>query len=77
MPKLRMSSGHAFLLAIMALVVAVLCVTIQVLAENLTSRIIMASIWVAIAIAWMVQSVKSRRTTEEPDRTLESASSER
>lgn len=61
MPKLEMSSTHAFLLAIMALAVAMLSVTIHVLSENFTSRIIMASIWILIAIAWFVQSFRSKR----------------
>jgi MFS-type transporter involved in bile tolerance (Atg22 family) len=71
MPKLEMSSGHAFLLGVMALVVAVLCVTIHVLTENLASRIIMAAIWVLIAIAWMVQAIRSRRMKEEADTPLQ------
>jgi hypothetical protein len=44
--------------------VAVMCVTIQVITENIESRIIMASIWVIIAIAWFVQAARTRRAKE-------------
>jgi hypothetical protein len=63
-PNSTSSSGNAFVLGLMALMVAVMCVTIQVITENIESRIIMASIWVIIAIAWFVQAARTRRAKE-------------
>lgn len=57
----KLSSTHAFLLGLMALMVAALCVTIQVVQENLTARVVMASIWILIALAWLVQARAIRK----------------
>jgi hypothetical protein len=40
--------------------VAVMCVTIRVIEENLEARIIMAVIWAIIAVWWLVQAAKAR-----------------
>lgn len=60
MPRSGLSSGHAFFLGIMALLVAVMCVTIRVIEQNIEARIIMAAIWVVVATWWLVQAVRSR-----------------
>jgi hypothetical protein len=52
----------------MALMVAVLCVTIKVVQENLEARIIMAGIWAIIGIWWLVQSHLSRKRESHPDK---------
>jgi len=61
MSKSRLSAGHTFLLGIMALMVAALCVTVKVVQENIEARVIMASIWVLIAVWWLVQSALAKR----------------
>jgi hypothetical protein len=61
MPKSKLSSEHTFLLGIMALMVGVLCVTIRVVQDNFEARLIMAFIWMIIAIWWFILSTKSRR----------------
>jgi hypothetical protein len=45
----------------MSLMVAVLCVTIRVVQENIEARIIMAAIWAIIAMWWLVQAALSRK----------------
>jgi len=45
----------------MALMVAALCVTVKVVQENIEARVIMASIWVLIAVWWLVQSALAKR----------------
>jgi len=60
MLKLKLSSRHAFLLGLMALMVAVLCLTIRVVQENIEARMIMAVIWTIIAIWWLIQAKISR-----------------
>jgi hypothetical protein len=67
MPKSKLSSGHSFFLGIMALMIAVLCVTIRVVHENLEARIIMTGIWAIIATWWLIQSALSRRANKEQD----------
>jgi len=62
MQKSCLSSGHSFFLGLMALMVAVLCVAIKVVQENLEARLIMAGIWAIIGIWWLVQSHLSRRS---------------
>jgi Na+/melibiose symporter-like transporter len=61
MSKRNFSSGQAFLLGIMALMVAVLCVTIKVVGENLEARLIMTGIWIIIALWWLYLAGKERR----------------
>ena len=63
MTKTSLSSGQAFFLGIMACMVAVLCVTIEVIAENMQARIIMASIWIIISIWWLIQAYLVRKKT--------------
>jgi len=46
----------------MSLMVAVLCVTIKVIQENMEARIIMASIWIIIAIFWLIKSSASEQS---------------
>lgn len=60
----KLSSTHSFLLGLMALMVAALCVTIQVVQENLTARIIMAGIWILIALAWLAQAHSARKANK-------------
>lgn len=65
MPKPMQSSKHAFFLGIMALMVAVLCVTIRVVQENVEARIIMAAIWAIIAVWWLAQAAFARRQNKD------------
>lgn len=65
MPNPMQSSKHAFFLGIMALMVAVLCVTIRVVQENMEARIIMAAIWAIIAIWWLTQAARARRESKD------------
>ena len=62
MPSLKFSTGHSFLLGIMALMVAALCLTLRVAQENIEARIIMAVIWIAIAITWLVIAAKNKKS---------------
>lgn len=67
MPKSRLSTGHSFFLGIMALMVALLCVTIEVVQENIEARIIMAAIWIIIAVWWLIQAHLSRKERDSKD----------
>ncbi|UCE25193.1 MAG: hypothetical protein JSU74_03870 [Candidatus Zixiibacteriota bacterium] len=68
MPGSGISSRHAFFLGIMALLVAVMCVTIRVIEENLEARIIMAVIWVLVAVVWLVQAARSHPRGDQTDK---------
>lgn len=64
MPASKLTSGHSFFLGIMALMVAVLCMTIRVVQENLEARVLMAVIWGIIAVWWLVQAGLSRKSAD-------------
>ena len=61
MSKSSVSGKYAFFLAIMSLMVAVLCVTIEVIQENLEARIIMATIWIIIGVFWLIKSATIKK----------------
>jgi hypothetical protein len=62
MSKFKNSSAHYFVMGMMACLVGVLCVTVSVLEENLMSRVIMASIWIIVAVWWLFQAAKTRKS---------------
>jgi hypothetical protein len=65
MSKPGLSANHAFLLGLMALMVAVSLVTIRVLQENIEARIIMASIWAVIGVWWFVQAGTAKSNSDD------------
>jgi hypothetical protein len=56
------SPAHYFIIGVMACLIGVLCVTVSVLEENLMSRVIMSSIWIIIAVWWLFQAAKARKS---------------